>query len=155
MGRTSSSPLNVEIHARTENVNCASRTSVRPSSCNNVSMSVWGHHQIHVPDAAPDLSFDHEGINPQRICDRFLVGSTGFCRITSTGCVGATLYRGVQSSSSEIASKCSSMICFLRDSRCRPHMECNYCRCNRDGRVLHQCRFPTSNRAVCKKFSPL
>src|SRR5262249_55408749 len=67
--------------------------------------------------APPEASFDHEGISPHRICERCLVGSVGFCRITGTCCVGATLYRGIQSSASEIASKCSAMICFRLDCR--------------------------------------
>ena len=64
-----------------------------------------------------EASFDHEGISPHRICERCLVGSVGFCRITGTGCVGATLYRGIQSSASEIASKCSAIICLRLESR--------------------------------------
>jgi hypothetical protein len=41
--------------------------------------------------AAPDESFDHEGINPQRINDNSLTGSFGFWRMTGTGWVGAML----------------------------------------------------------------
>ena len=67
--------------------------------------------------AATDESFAHDGINPQRISDNYRTGSFGFWRITGTGWVGAMLYRGVQSSSPEAVSKCSSMICFRRDNR--------------------------------------
>jgi hypothetical protein len=35
--------------------------------------------------AAPDMSFDHEGIKPQRIRDNTRRGSFGFCRMTGTG----------------------------------------------------------------------
>jgi hypothetical protein len=64
-----------------------------------------------------DESFAHEGMSPQRINDNSRRGSFEFCRMTGTGWVGAMLYRGLQSSSPETLSKCSSMICFLRDSR--------------------------------------
>jgi hypothetical protein len=48
--------------------------------------------------------------------------SFGFWRITGIGRVGATLYLGAQSGSSEAQSKYSSTSCFLRESRKRPHM---------------------------------
>ena len=67
--------------------------------------------------AATDESFAHDGISPQRIHDNSRMGSLGFWRITGTGWVGAMLKRGFQSFSPETLSKCSSMICFLRDSR--------------------------------------
>jgi hypothetical protein len=35
--------------------------------------------------AAPDMSFAHEGIKPQRISDNSRRGSFGFCRMTGTG----------------------------------------------------------------------
>jgi nucleoside-diphosphate-sugar epimerase len=35
--------------------------------------------------AAPDMSFDHEGIKPQRSSDNSRRGSFGFCRMTGTG----------------------------------------------------------------------
>jgi hypothetical protein len=66
--------------------------------------------------AAVDESFDHEGMSPHRISDSSRTGSFEFWRITGTGWVGAMLYRGLQSSSPETLSKCSSMICFRRDS---------------------------------------
>jgi len=44
-------------------------------------------------------------------------GSLGFWWMTGTGCVGAMLWRGLQSSSPETLSKYSSIICFLRESR--------------------------------------
>src|ERR1700733_7519014 len=71
--------------------------------------------------AAPDESFDHDGINPQRISDNRRTGSFGCWRMTGTGCVGAMLKRGAQSSSPETLSKYSSTICFRRESRYRPH----------------------------------
>jgi len=43
--------------------------------------------------AAPDESFAHEGIKPQRMSDNSRRGPFGFCRITGTGWVGAMLYR--------------------------------------------------------------
>jgi hypothetical protein len=67
--------------------------------------------------AAADESLAHEGINPQRIKDNSRRGSFGFCRITGIGWVGAMLYRGVQSDSSEEQSKYSSTSCFLLDNR--------------------------------------
>jgi hypothetical protein len=67
---------------------------------------------------APDESFDHEGISPQRIRESSRIGSFGFWRITGMGWVGAMLNRGLQSGSSETAvSKYSSTSCFLRESR--------------------------------------
>jgi hypothetical protein len=41
--------------------------------------------------AAPEESFDHEGINPQRISESSRIGSFGFWRMTGTDWVGATL----------------------------------------------------------------
>jgi len=35
--------------------------------------------------AAPDASFDHAGMSPQRICERCRVGSVGCWRMTGTG----------------------------------------------------------------------
>src|ERR1039458_7783061 len=49
--------------------------------------------------------------------DNSRTGSFGFWRMTATGWVGAMLYRGLQSGSSETQSKYSSTTCFLRDSR--------------------------------------
>ena len=72
--------------------------------------------------AAPDVSFAHDGIRPHRISEIWRTGSFGCWRITGTGCVGAMLYRGDQSSSQSAVSNCSSMICFLRDKRYRPHI---------------------------------
>jgi hypothetical protein len=66
--------------------------------------------------AAPDESFAHDGTNPHRISDNWRTGSLGFCQITDTGWVGAMLYRGFQSGSSEPQSKYSSTICFRRES---------------------------------------
>jgi DNA-binding NarL/FixJ family response regulator len=63
-----------------------------------------------------DEFFAHQGINPQRTSDNSRCGSLGFCRMIGTGCVGATLYRGAQSSSPVLA-KYSSTSCFLRVSR--------------------------------------
>jgi hypothetical protein len=40
---------------------------------------------------ALDMSFDHEGIKPQRIDDNSRRGSFGFWRMTGTGWVGAML----------------------------------------------------------------
>src|ERR1700693_963122 len=62
--------------------------------------------------AAPDKSFAHDGMSPHLIWDNSRVGSFGCWRITGIGWVGAMLYRGLQSSSPETLSKCSSMICF-------------------------------------------
>jgi len=42
-------------------------------------MSIDG---IEDSPAIPEASFDHEGISPHRICERCLVGSDGFCRMT-------------------------------------------------------------------------
>jgi hypothetical protein len=67
--------------------------------------------------AATDGSFAHDGISPQRISDNCRTGSFGCWRITGMGWVGAMLYRGLQSSSPKTLSKCSSIICFRRDSR--------------------------------------
>ena len=67
--------------------------------------------------AAPDMSFAHDGISPQRISDNSRRGSFGFWRMTGTGWVGAMLYRGVHSGSSDAVSKYSSTSCFLRDNR--------------------------------------
>ena len=80
--------------------------------------------------AAPDVSFAHKGISPHRISERSRRGSFGCCRITGTGCVGAMLYRGFQSSCQSAVSNCSSMICFRRDSLYLPHMNQNYARTN-------------------------
>lgn len=66
--------------------------------------------------AAPEASFAHDGMSPQRIRDSSRIGSFGFWRMTATGWVGATLKRGLQSSSLETASKYSSTTCFLRES---------------------------------------
>ena len=63
--------------------------------------------------AAADESFAHEGMSPQRISDSSRIGSLGFWRMTATVWMGATLYRGVQSGSSETLSKYSSTSCFL------------------------------------------
>jgi hypothetical protein len=41
--------------------------------------------------AAPDESFDHEGMSPQRISDKWRTGSLGFWRMTGMGWVGAML----------------------------------------------------------------
>ena len=46
--------------------------------------------------------FDHNGIKPHRIRDNSRRGSFGFWRMTGTGWVGAMLYRGFQSGSSEM-----------------------------------------------------
>ena len=67
--------------------------------------------------AATDGSFAHDGMSPQRTNDSSRMGSFGFWRMTGIGWVGAMLYRGVHSSSLETLSKCSSIICFRRDSR--------------------------------------
>jgi len=67
--------------------------------------------------AAADEPFDHEGINPHLISDNCRMGSLGFWRMTGMDWVGAMLYLGLQSSSPKAVSKCSSMICFRRDSR--------------------------------------
>jgi hypothetical protein len=70
--------------------------------------------------AAPDESLDHEGMSPHLINDDSRTGSLGLWRMTGTGWVGAMLYRGLQSSSLETASKYSSTTCFLFDNRYRP-----------------------------------
>ena len=62
--------------------------------------------------AAIDASFAQDGMRPHRINEGTRIGSFGCWRMTGTGCVGAMLYRGLQSSSPETLSKCSSMICF-------------------------------------------
>jgi hypothetical protein len=67
-------------------------------------------------------SLAQDGMSPQRTNDASRIGSFGCRWMIGTGCVGAMLYRGLQSSSPDALSKCSSMICFLRDSRQRPHM---------------------------------
>ena len=41
--------------------------------------------------AAPDESFAHDGMRPQRISDSSRIGLSGFCRMTGTACVGAML----------------------------------------------------------------
>jgi hypothetical protein len=66
--------------------------------------------------AAPDKSFAHEGIRPQRTIESSRRSSLGFWRMTGTGWVGATLYRGLHSSS-PVVSKYSSTSCILRESR--------------------------------------
>jgi hypothetical protein len=66
--------------------------------------------------AAPEGSFAHDGISPQRISENCRIGSFGFWRITGTGCVGAMLNRGLQSSSLETLEKYSPTICFRRES---------------------------------------
>ena len=66
--------------------------------------------------AAPDESFDHEGMSPQRIKDNSGRGSFGFWQMVWTGWVGAMLYLRTQAGSSEAQSKCSFMICIRRES---------------------------------------
>ena len=55
--------------------------------------------------AAPEESFDQDRMSPHFMIDSSRIGSYGFWRITGTGCVGAMLYRGLQSSSPETLSK--------------------------------------------------
>ena len=66
--------------------------------------------------AATEESFAHDGMSPQRISDNSRMGSFGCWRVTGTGWVGATLYRGFQSGSSEPQSKYSSTTCFRLDN---------------------------------------
>ena len=73
--------------------------------------------------AAPDASFAHDAMRPHRTSDSSRRGSFGCWRMMGTGRVGATLYRGLQSSSPDTLSKCSSMTCLRRESRYRPHMD--------------------------------
>jgi hypothetical protein len=61
--------------------------------------------------------FDLTRLAPEVARAVMRIGSLGFCRTTGTGCVGAMLYRGFQSSSHGAVSKCSSSICFRRESR--------------------------------------
>jgi hypothetical protein len=49
----------------------------------------------------PDKLLAQDGISPHLIKDISRLGSVGFCRITGTGWVGAMLYRGVHSGSSD------------------------------------------------------
>jgi hypothetical protein len=65
---------------------------------------------------AVDESPAHDGMSPQRTSDNSRTGCFGFWRMTGIGWVGAMLYRGVHSSSPETLSKCSSIICVLRDN---------------------------------------
>jgi hypothetical protein len=64
----------------------------------------------------PDKAFAQDGISPHRINDISRWGCVGFWRMTGTGWVGAMLYRGVHSGSSDTVSKYSSTSCFLRDN---------------------------------------
>src|ERR1700722_16825314 len=72
--------------------------------------------------AALDVSFDHEGMRPQRTSEKSRRGSLGCCLTIGTGLVGAMLERGYQSSS-PVASKWSATNCLRRERRYRPHME--------------------------------
>ncbi len=53
--------------------------------------------------AAPDESFAHDGMSPQRIIESSRTGSLGFWRMTGIGWVGAMFQRALQSSSPRYA----------------------------------------------------
>jgi hypothetical protein len=66
--------------------------------------------------AATFESAAQEGISPQRNMVAWREESDETRLTTGTGCVGAMLYRGSQSSSSKSVSICSARISFRRES---------------------------------------
>src|SRR5882724_2891904 len=67
-------------------------------------------------------SFAQDGTSPHCMIESLRTGSPASWRMVTTGCEGAMLYRGTQSSSPETVPKYSSTSCFLRDSLYLPHM---------------------------------